>query len=81
MIELKQRLSYTICISAHMTDGISGCQDNWTLICLPPIPLCSGGNGSVGGRYLGTGHHVLCTTQIGPLGQEDLRPIRWGHTY
>lgn len=47
----------------------------------PSYPRCNGGGGGGGGRKFSTGHHVLCTTQIGPLGQEDLRLIRWGHTY
>lgn len=38
MIELKLCLSYTMWISTHMTDGIPGCQDNWTLIRLSLIP-------------------------------------------
>lgn len=38
MIELKQCLGYTMWMSTHETDGISGCQDNWTLIHLPPVP-------------------------------------------
>lgn len=41
MIELKQCLSYTMWISTHMTDGIPGCQDNWTLIRLSLIPTAT----------------------------------------
>lgn len=50
-IELKQCLSYTMWISTHMTDGILGCQDNWTLILLPFGGGASGGGGGGdGGR-------------------------------
>lgn len=64
MIELKQCLSYTMRISTHMTDGISGCQDNWTLIRLPLIPTAMVDVVVVGVRVDNSAQGTMCCVPL-----------------
>lgn len=65
-----------------MTDGIIGFPGNQALnpFILSPLLLHWWGRRGfkVGWVAHSAQHHVLCSTEIGPQGQKDLRPIRWG---